>query len=131
LQRQHALLSEKVDRLHDTIKAVEELMSAHRKGIQLTAEEQVQIFGTTAFSEEYAAEAEQRWGDTDAWKQSQQRAAGFTKEDWMRIKAENDALLDALAEAKRAGVTPGSERANELAARHRASVERYYDCSDE
>ncbi|GFG53743.1 MerR family transcriptional regulator [Mycolicibacterium agri] len=131
LQRQHALLSEQVDRLQDTIRAVEELMSAHRKGIQLTAEEQVEIFGTTAFSEEYAAEAEQRWGDTDAWKQSQQRAASFTKEDWIRIKAENDALLDALAEAKRAGVTPGSERANELAARHRASIERYYDCSDE
>ena len=42
-------------------------MNAHRKGIQLSAEEQVEIFGTTAVSEEYAAEAEERWGDTDAW----------------------------------------------------------------
>ena len=47
-------------------------MNAHRKGIQLSAEEQVEIFGTTAFGEEYAAEAKERWGDTDAWKQSQQ-----------------------------------------------------------
>ena len=60
-------------RLQHTIKAVEELMSAHRKGIQLTAEEQVEIFGTTAITEDYAAEAEERWGDTDAWKQSRQR----------------------------------------------------------
>jgi DNA-binding transcriptional MerR regulator len=131
LQRQHALLTEQSERLQDTIKAVEELMNAHRKGIQLTAEEQVEIFGTTAFSDEYAAEAEQRWGDTDAWQQSQQRVAGFTKEDWVQIKAEGDALLAALADAKRGGVEPGSVAANELAARHRASIERFYDCGDE
>ena len=106
-------------------------MNAHRKGIQLSAEEQVEIFGTTAVSEEYAAEAEERWGDTDAWKQSQERVAGYTKDDWVRIKAEGDALLQALAEAKRAGVEPGSPQANELAERHRASIERFYDCGDE
>jgi len=131
LQRQHTLLLEQAERLEHTIKAVEELMNAHREGIQLTAEEQVEIFGTTAFSEEYAAEAEQRWGDTDAWKQSQQRVSTFTKQDWIDIKAEVDALLEALAEAKRSGVEPGTARGNELAARHRASIERYYDCDDE
>jgi DNA-binding transcriptional MerR regulator len=131
LQRQHALLTEQADRLHDTVKAVEELMNAHRKGIQLSAEEQVEIFGTTAFGDEYAIEAEQRWGDTDAWRQSQQRTAAFTKDDWLQVKAEADALLAALAEAKRAGVEPGSEAAHGLAARHRASIERFYDCGDE
>jgi DNA-binding transcriptional MerR regulator len=39
LQRQHTLLLEQAERLQQTIKAVEELMNAHRKGIQLTAEE--------------------------------------------------------------------------------------------
>ncbi len=131
LQRQHALLTEQAGRLQDTIKAVEELMNAHRKGIQLSAEEQVEIFGTIAFSDEYAAEAEERWGGTDAWKQSRQRTAGFTKDDWVRIKADGDALLKALAEAKRTGVAPGSAAANELAARHRASIERFYDCGDD
>jgi MerR family transcriptional regulator, thiopeptide resistance regulator len=101
LQRQHALLTEQADRLGNTIKAVE------------------------------AAEAEQRWGDTNAWKQSQQRTAAFTKDDWVRVKAEGDALLQALAEAKRAGVKAGSARGNELAARHRSSIERFYDCDDE
>jgi DNA-binding transcriptional MerR regulator len=131
LQRQHALLSEQANQLNNTIKAVEELMNAHRKGIQLSAEEQVEIFGTTAFSAEYAVEAEQKWGDTDAWAQSQQRTAGFTKDDWVRVKADGDALLAALAGAKRAGVAPGSERADELAGRHRASIEQFYECGDE
>jgi len=131
LRRQHELLLEQAERLDHTIKAVEELMNAHRDGIQLTAEEQVEIFGTTAFSEEYAAEAEQRWGDTDAWKQSQQRVSRLSKQDWIDIKAEGDALLAALADAKRNGVRPGSAEADELAARHRASIERFYDCGDE
>lgn len=131
LTRQHEVLLERTERLQHTIKAVEELMNAHREGIPLTAEEQVEIFGATAFSEEYAAEAEQRWGDTEAWKQSQRRAAQLTKLDWLDIKAEGDALLEALAQAKRDGVGPGSAEANELAARHRASIERFYDCGDE
>lgn len=128
LRRQHALLTAQAYRLQDMITAVEELMSAHRKGIQLSAEEQVEIFGTTAFGEEYAAEAEQRWGDTDAWAQSQTRTTAFTKDDWVRIKADGDKLLADLADAKRAGVAPGSPRADELAARHRASIEQFYDC---
>ncbi|HEY0808255.1 MAG TPA: MerR family transcriptional regulator, partial [Pseudonocardiaceae bacterium] len=131
LRRQHTLLLEQAERLQHTIKAVEELMNAHRKGIQLTAEEQVEIFGTTAFGEEYAAEAEERWGQTDAWKQSQQRVSQFSKQDWTAIKAEGDALLGALAQAKRDGAKPGSAEANALAARHRASIERFYDCGDE
>jgi MerR family transcriptional regulator, thiopeptide resistance regulator len=131
LQRQHSLLLEQAERIEHTVKAVEELMNAHRQGIQLTAEEQVEIFGTTAFSEEYATEAEERWSDTDAWKQSQQRVSKFTKQDWLDIKAEGDALLADLAQAKRERVRPGSEEANDLAARHRASMERFYECGDE
>jgi len=131
LRRQHALLLEQADRLQHTIKAVEELMNAHRSGIQLTAQEQIEIFGTTAFSDEYATEAEERWGETDAWKQSQHRVSRFTKDDWLAIKAEGDALLETLAQAKRHGVQPGSAEANELAVRHRASIERFYDCGDE
>ncbi|MGW0162732.1 MerR family transcriptional regulator [Mycobacterium sp. NPDC003323] len=131
LQRQHALLLERAEGLQRTIKAVEELMDAHRSGIQLSAEEQVEIFGTTAFGEEYAVEAQRRWGETEQWKQSQQRAAKLTKQDWIDLKAEGDALLQDLAAAKRAGVQPGSAQADALAARHRASIERFYTCGGE
>jgi MerR family transcriptional regulator, thiopeptide resistance regulator len=131
LTRQHALLLERADRLQHTIKAVEELMNAHRRGIQLSAEEQIEIFGTTAFKEEYAVEAQQRWGDTEAWRQSQQRVSSFSKQDWIDIQAENAALLEALAKAKRSGVAPGSAAANALAERHRASIERHYECGDD
>jgi len=104
-------------------------MAGHRSGIQLTPEEQVEIFGSTAFSEACAAKAEERWGDTDVWKQSQQRAGALTKQDWQQLKAEGDTLLVDLADAKRDGVEPGSDGANALASRHRDSIERFYDCT--
>ena len=131
LQNQHALLLAQADGLQRTITAVEELMNAHRSGIQLSAEDQVELFGTTAFGEEYAVEAAQRWGDTEAWKQSQQRVSRMSKQDWVDIKAAGDALLADLAQAKRDGVAPGSAAADDLAVRHRASIAQYYDCSDD
>ncbi|MBO0679822.1 MerR family transcriptional regulator [Mycolicibacterium sp. S2-37] len=131
LQRQLGVLRAHAETLSHTITAVEKLMNAHRNGIALTAEEQVEIFGTTAFGEEYAAEAQQRWGDTDAWRQSRHRTARMTKQDWLAVKAEGDALLADLAAAKRSGVAPGSPAAGQLAGRHRASIERFYDCDDE
>ncbi|MCW2685984.1 MAG: putative transcriptional regulator [Mycobacterium sp.] len=131
LRRQRDLLYQQVERLQHTIKAVEELMDAHRDGIVLTAEEQVEIFGTTAFDDEYADEARERWGDTDAWRQSRERAAMLNKQDWQQIKAEQVTLLSDLAQAKCDDVRPGSAAANELAAGHRGSIERFYDCSDE
>lgn len=55
----------------------------------------------------------------------------MTKQDWIDVKNENDALLAALADAKRRGVRPGSAEADALAQRHRATIERFYDCDDE
>ncbi|MGV0675811.1 MerR family transcriptional regulator [Mycolicibacterium fortuitum] len=130
LRRRHRLLCDQAEQLQETIKAVEVLMSAHDRGIQLTAEEQVEIFGSAVF-DEHDAEVRERWGDTEEWRQSRQRTAQMTKQDWIKLKAENDALLDALAEGKRAGVKPGSAEADELAARHRANISRFYDCSDD
>lgn len=130
LRRRHRLLCDQAEQLQETIKAVEVLMSAHDRGIQLTAEEQVEIFGSAVF-DEHDAEVRERWGDTEEWRQSRQRTAQMTKQDWIKLKAENDALLDALVEGKRAGVRPGSAEADELAARHRANISRFYDCSDD
>lgn len=131
LRRQRALLEQRVDSLHDMIAAIEKMMEAKTMGIQLTPQEQREIFGQDWPAEEYAAEAEERWGGTDAWKQSQERAAAFTKDDWKRMKADGDAFAEALAQAMRDGVEPGSERANALAEQHRAGINVFYDCGYE
>jgi hypothetical protein len=97
-------------------------------GIALTPEEQFEIFGTDKFAQ-YAEEAEQRWGDTEAWKQSQRRSAAYTKEDWITIKAQADANIAGFAEAMRAGEPATGTVAMDLAEEHRQHISRwFYDC---
>lgn len=131
LRAQRDLLTDRIDRLHRMVVAVEDMMNAKKQGIQLTAAEQAEIFGDNWTGDEYAAEAEQRWGDTDAWQQSQQRTAQYTKDDWKQIKEAADQLESDVAQAMSDGIAPGSREANALAERHRDSINRFYDCGHE
>ena len=131
LRRQHRLLREQIDHRRDLLAAIEKEMEAREMGIALTPEEQFEIFGENGLGEGYAAEAEQRWGDTQAWAQSQARTAAMTKDDWIAVKAETDANEAAFAAAMRAGEPADGPRARELAEAHRASISRFWDCSRE
>ena len=128
LRRQHRLLRERRARDAALLGAIEREMEARKMGMSLTPEEQFEIFGTDKLAE-YAEEAEQRWGDTEAWKQSQRRTAAYTKEDWIAIKAEADASIAGFAEAIRAGEPANGTVAMDLAEAHRQHISRwFYDC---
>ena len=129
LQRQHALVRQRIARLEQVLGHLETMLEATHMGINLTPEEQLEVFGENWPGDEYAAEAEERWGDTDAWRQSQGRTARMTKDDWLAVKAETEALETDLAAALADGVAPTDERALELAERHRRGIERFYDVS--
>jgi MerR family transcriptional regulator, thiopeptide resistance regulator len=128
LRRQHRLLRARKDRATALLGAVEREMEARKMGMSLTPEEQLEIFGTDRM-DEYAAEAEQRFGDTDAWHQSRRRAAAYTKDDWITIKAEADASISGFAKALRAGAPADGPLAMDLAEAHRQHLSRwFYDC---
>lgn len=138
LQRQRTLLEERIRRLEKTARAVDEMIErtdmTHEKsttgttGTGLSPEEQARIFGTD-WDPAYQDEARERWGGTDAWKQSTARAGGWDAEQWQTVKDETDEVEAALAEALGRGVEPGGEEANALAERHRATIARHYDCT--
>ncbi|WP_346621114.1 MerR family transcriptional regulator [Blastococcus montanus] len=131
LRRQHRLLRDRLERTQAMVAAVEKEMEARAMGISLTPEERFEVFGDW-LPEEYAAEAEEKWGETDAWAQSQQRTRAMTKEDWLRVKVEGDDVERRFAEALAAGVAPGSEQAMDLAEEHRRQISRnFYECSPE
>lgn len=131
LRRQHRLLRERQARAAALLGAIEQAMEAQQMGISLTPEEQFEIFGTDRFAE-HSEEAEQRWGDTDAWKQSQRRTAAYTKDDWLAIKAEADANIRQFADALGTGEPATGPVAMELAETHRRHLARwFYDCGHE
>jgi MerR family transcriptional regulator, thiopeptide resistance regulator len=79
---------------------------------------------------EYAREAEQRWGHTDAWKESRRRVAGYSPADRAAAEAEQTALIEELRATRDAGHAPGSAAAIALAERHRLHIDRrHYPCS--
>jgi hypothetical protein len=128
LRRQHALLRQRLERTRAMVAAVEKEMEAQQMGISLTPEERFELFGD-GFSEEYQAEAEERWGDTEAWTQSQRRTSAYTKDDWVRIKDETEDIQRRFAEAMQSGAPAESERAMDVAEEHRQHITRwFYDC---
>ncbi|MGW0766354.1 MerR family transcriptional regulator [Streptomyces sp. NPDC002676] len=128
LRRQHELLTARIERLQKMAAAVEHAMEARKMGINLTPEERFEVFGDKD-PEQYAEEAEARWGGTEQYAESQRRAATYTKEDWKRLQAEVDDWSARYAALVAAGDPPTGEAAMELAEEHRQHISRwFYDC---
>jgi MerR family transcriptional regulator, thiopeptide resistance regulator len=103
-------------------------MEARQMGINLTPDEMFEVFGD-ADPTEHAAEAEERWGHTDAYRESQRRAASYSKADWLRIKAVGEAIEARFVAALQAGHAPDSDEAMDVAEAHRHHIgEWFYDC---
>jgi DNA-binding transcriptional MerR regulator len=77
LRRQRAAVLSRLDEMRDLVTAIDRALEKEMSGIKLTKEEQKELFGD-GFSEDDAEEAEQRWGETEAWKQSQRRTLPTT-----------------------------------------------------
>jgi len=78
----------------------------------------------------YAEEARARWGHTDAFRQSQRRAAGYDANDWADIKRETANIESRIAAALIEGWPSDSTIAMDLAEEHRQLLSRwFYDCS--
>jgi DNA-binding transcriptional MerR regulator len=128
LRDQRAQLVARIERLRGMVGAVDRMIEAAEAGILLTPEEQVALFGTD-WRPEWVEQAREQWGDTPQWRQFAERSAARTDDDWRALTADVTALHEDLGAALRAGVTPGSPAANELAERHRASIGAYFDCT--
>lgn len=78
---------------------------------------------------QYEDEARARWGKTGSYAESHRRTAGYGAKDWAAIRAEADALTDAFADAKRAGIPSTDARGMAIAEKHRLHIDRwFYPC---
>ena len=80
----------------------------------------------------YETEARSRWGNTDAYREYEQKTKNYTKEKWAEV---NDGLMAIFAEfatAKANGVRPDSIEAQALAANLQTHITaNYYSCTNE
>jgi MerR family transcriptional regulator, thiopeptide resistance regulator len=129
LRRQREAVMTRLDELTDIVVAIDRALEREMSNEPATTEELKELFGD-GFKDEYQQEAQDRWGDTDAWKQSAARTKRYTKADWAEVKAEMEAVGAAFVAAKRSGEPATSEAAMDAAEAARLHIHnRFYDCS--
>ena len=80
----------------------------------------------------YEAEARERWGDTEAYLEHEQKTKGYTKEKWAEATDGLMAIFAEFATCKASGATPGSDKAQALVAKLQNHItDHYYTCTDE
>jgi MerR family transcriptional regulator, thiopeptide resistance regulator len=127
LLAQKRQLQERARRTDDMIRAVDAALAILEGGPGETMDMK-QIFDGFDPSA-YEAEAQERWGDTDAYRESAKRAKRYGKEDWKAIRDEQTAIYADAAAALRNGLAPDSGEAMDIAERHRLSIGRwFYPC---
>lgn len=129
LLMQRQLLAEKAVRIKALIGAVNAALEAMEKGKSMSKEEMFEVFGDYDPTR-YQAEAKERWGNTEAYRESAKRTAQYGKDKWQTIKAEGDRIQRAFADLLAAGKAPTDTAAMAAAEEHRRYIDRwFYPCS--
>ncbi len=81
---------------------------------------------------DYEAEVQERWGDTDAFKQSQARTSKYSHADFAAAKVDQEAVTERFATAFGNGVDYKSADVQAIVVAHREAISKwFYECSPE
>lgn len=128
LHDQKQLLLLKKKRIHALIRNIDST-EAHVKGGDHM--KQKKLF--SGFPEDhinaYKKEVEERWGNTDAYRQSRERTKNWTKDDYARVQTQATMITRELADAMDKG--SNSPEFQSAVSEHYKSIQQFYDCSPE
>lgn len=123
--KQKELLKLKKDRLEKLISALDKA----EKG-----EISMNTFNNNEYEtarRQYADEAKQRWGNTDAYKESEKKTAGYSADKWGEVNAGLNAVLAEFASIKDVEA-PESEKAQLLVKKLQTYItDNFYTCTPE
>ncbi len=124
LQQREALVK-KVHKTHAMIRSLDAALAVVSEEIEMNPQEIFDGFDPR----EHQEEAQARWGDTSAFKESMRRTKNYSPQDWERIKAADRELMEALAARLKQGASPDDDAVLDLAEQHRLHMDRwYYPC---
>ncbi|MFD5868862.1 MerR family transcriptional regulator [Corynebacterium sp. NPDC060344] len=137
LERQRRLLAERASHLRRMIGAVDDMLEEmtvskngknNKNGKKMDPRAAAEKFGG-GWRQDYADEAEERWGGTEAWAQSQEANANRTEGEWAEMFADQEKIVATIAEAVADGTDPDSGTGREVSAMHRAGIAKHYECT--
>ena len=125
IRKQKELLTLKKERLERLINALDQA----EKG-----ETPMNTFNNNEYEtarNRYAEEVKQRWGNTDAYKESEQKTAGYSADKWNNVSDGLNAVLAEFALIKGSD-SPESETAQTLVKKLQSYItENFYTCTPE
>jgi DNA-binding transcriptional MerR regulator len=131
LVAQREQLAARAGRMQAILAAIDAALDALARGEPMNDVDMFEVFGDFD-PKQHEAEAMERWGDTDAYRETARRTARYTKDDWKQIKVEGDAVARGLADRLAAGADPGDADVQSLVDRHREQIDKwFYPCSVE
>ena len=83
-------------------------------------------------TKDYKTEARERWGDTSAYREHEQKTKNYTKEKWAEANDGMMAIFAEFAACKQNGAEADSDEAQALVIKLQAHITaNYYTCTDE
>jgi hypothetical protein len=81
---------------------------------------------------DYESEVQQRWGQTEEFRQSEARTSKYSHADFAAAKIDQEAVTERFATAFGNGVDYSSPEVQEIVLAHRAAISKwFYDCTAE
>ena len=89
----------------------------------------MKAFGNSDF-EKHKAEVQERWGNTDAYREHAQKTRNYSKQNWDHLAQGMDHIMAQFAHCMNSGATPESAEAQELVKKLQNHItENYYNCT--
>lgn len=126
LAEQRRLLTIKKNRLERLIAALEQ---AEKGEITMSAFDNSEY---ESARQQYEDEAKQRWGGTDAYKESQAKTAGYSKDKWNDVLAGMNGIFAEFAEGKKCGESADCATAQRLVKKLQDHITaNFYHCTND
>lgn len=85
-----------------------------------------------ACRKKYADEAREKWGGTEAYKESEERTKNYDEGKWQKVNDEQGIILSEFAAFAAEGVKPDNSEAMAMAAKWQNYIsDNFYECTDE
>ena len=131
MEEQKRLLTLKKQRLERLIEALETAETSEQGGIIMNFE----AFDNSAYEaalREYAAEAKDKWGKTEAYSEYEKKSRNYSGDKQSEIISAMDGIIAEFANCLKKGETPDSKTALDLVKGGQDFItENYYKCTDE
>lgn len=131
LEMQKDLLVKKRDRLDKIVISIEKTLESIEGGLEMNKKDMFKPFDMSEIEnhkEKYAEETKKKYGDTDAYKESEEKIRNYTKYDWAVVMEKGGEIFSKIAANMDKG--PEDSEIQELIGEYRQYItDSFYTCT--